>query len=97
MSDTPDNTTEPTFDKRYWLFTYDEYDALGGIHDFTDSYDNLAEAMQPPDSILTIGHVFDSLTRQIVAQLISGEAEILPNGFAGDEKLSVWKVVHNEQ
>lgn len=97
MSDTPDNTTEQNFDKRYWLFQmYSEYDGNGGMDDFAGSFDTLEAAMFPIDSVLTAAHVFDSVTHRIVARIKHGDTETLPNGFAGDILPSVWEVVHNE-
>lgn len=68
MSDPHTIPQKPTFDKRYWLFMNEHYEAGGGIYDFAGSYESLAETEA---AFINDGnhsaHIFDSQIKKVVA------------------------------
>lgn len=76
-------TVEVATTKRFWLFLNADYEASGGMLDFKDSFDTLDEAInrvvrlnEESQYSVEEGHIFDSLTRKIVAQVSDN-----PNDF----------------
>ena len=62
----PDTTPAP---KRYWLFAGNDYYATGGMHDFRDCFDSVAQAEASAEKLECEEwfHVVDITTGQIVA------------------------------
>lgn len=60
--------------KRYWLFEYEQYEASGGMSDFTKDYESLTELLKDigddifnPDKFrLTIYDIYDSEINEII-------------------------------
>lgn len=53
--------------KRYWLFSWEDYEAGGGMHDFHLDYDTIENGEEDAPPFDENGHIFDSELKKIVS------------------------------
>lgn len=71
MSDIRSTPLDPDLHKRYWLFTWQEDEASGGLSDFDGAYDTIDDAtksmLDRNDLSHTEGEIFDSQIGKVVS------------------------------